>query len=87
MNTSKWALGAALAAIFSVADAADRNDISVAHFEPLQRLELRAASAEAAAAVRDANDLTKGGQLAHIKLNEQLYTLRITRAGKLILTK
>lgn len=35
----------------------------------------------------DANDLTKGGGLAKIKLDDQLYTLRITRAGKLILTK
>ncbi len=35
----------------------------------------------------DAADLTKGGDLARIKLEDQLYTLRITRAGKLILTK
>ena len=35
----------------------------------------------------DASDLTKGGDLARIKLDDQLYTLRITRAGKLILTK
>lgn len=35
----------------------------------------------------DATDLTKGGDLARIKLGGQLYTLRITRAGKLILTK
>ncbi len=31
--------------------------------------------------------LTNGGNLAHIELGDQLYTLRITRAGKLILTK
>jgi len=37
--------------------------------------------------VYEATDLTKGGILAHIRLDEQLYTLRITRAGKLILTK
>ena len=37
--------------------------------------------------VYDAIDLTKGGDLAKIKLEDQLYTLRITRAGKLILTK
>lgn len=37
--------------------------------------------------VYDATDLTKGGILANIKLSDQLYTLRITRAGKLILTK
>lgn len=34
-----------------------------------------------------AEDLTKGGNLAHIQLGEQIYTLRITRSGKLILTK
>ena len=37
--------------------------------------------------VYEATDLTKGGDLAQIKLQDQLYTLRITRAGKLILTK
>ena len=31
--------------------------------------------------------LTGGGNLAHITLGDQIYTLRITRAGKLILTK
>nr|WP_240516885.1 hemin uptake protein HemP [Marivivens niveibacter] len=35
----------------------------------------------------DAQTLTKGGQTANIVLNGQVYTLRITRAGKLILTK
>lgn len=34
-----------------------------------------------------AEDLTAGGNLAHIALGDQVYTLRITRAGKLILTK
>lgn len=37
--------------------------------------------------LHDANALTKGGTVAHILLNGQLYVLRITRAGKLILTK
>jgi len=37
--------------------------------------------------VHQASDLTNGGILAHIQLADQLYTLRITRAGKLILTK
>ena len=37
--------------------------------------------------IYDARDLTKIGDLARIKLSDQLYTLRITRAGKLILTK
>jgi len=34
-----------------------------------------------------ARDLTEGGDLAQIVLDDQTYTLRITRAGKLILTK
>lgn len=34
-----------------------------------------------------ARDLTQGGDLAQIVLDGQTYTLRITRAGKLILTK
>ncbi|MEO6299061.1 MAG: hemin uptake protein HemP [Paracoccaceae bacterium] len=35
----------------------------------------------------DARILTAGESLAHIQLDGQVYTLRITRAGKLILTK
>jgi hemin uptake protein HemP len=34
-----------------------------------------------------ARDLTQGGTQAQIELDGQIYTLRITRAGKLILTK
>jgi hemin uptake protein HemP len=34
-----------------------------------------------------ASDLTEGGEMAQIVLDEKIYTLRITRAGKLILTK
>lgn len=34
-----------------------------------------------------ARDLTGDGDLARIRLGDQTYTLRITRAGKLILTK
>lgn len=37
--------------------------------------------------VHEAKALTEGGHLAQIRLEDQLYTLRITRAGKLILTK
>ncbi|MEM8958954.1 MAG: hemin uptake protein HemP [Pseudomonadota bacterium] len=37
--------------------------------------------------LHDARTLTDGGQLAQINLDGQVYTLRITRAGKLILTK
>ena len=35
----------------------------------------------------NARDLTAGGQSATIVLDGQAYNLRITRAGKLILTK
>lgn len=35
----------------------------------------------------DARMLTQNGDQAHIILDDQTYTLRITRAGKLILTK
>lgn len=35
----------------------------------------------------DARRLTGPNGLAHIRLGESLYTLRITRQGKLILTK
>lgn len=37
--------------------------------------------------LHDAPDLTAGGSCALIRLNDQIYTLRITRQGKLILTK
>lgn len=35
----------------------------------------------------EARVLTEGGSVARIVLDGQIYTLRITRAGKLILTK
>ncbi|WP_374641722.1 hemin uptake protein HemP [Tabrizicola sp.] len=35
----------------------------------------------------DARALTEGGSLARIVLDGQVYSLRITKAGKLILTK
>jgi hemin uptake protein HemP len=37
--------------------------------------------------IHDARDLTKGKVQARIVLDGQVYTLRITRANKLILTK
>ena len=37
--------------------------------------------------LHDANSLTAGGNQALIELDGKIYTLRITRAGKLILTK
>ncbi|MBK1634898.1 hemin uptake protein HemP [Rhodovulum adriaticum] len=39
------------------------------------------------APAHDARDLTGGGVCAQIVLDGTAYTLRITRAGKLILTK
>ena len=35
----------------------------------------------------EAKALTEGGDLAQIVLDDQTYILRVTRAGKLILTK
>ena len=35
----------------------------------------------------DARELTDGGTQAWIRLDDKLYALKITRAGKLILTK
>lgn len=43
--------------------------------------------ASAPAPAHHALSLTNGGPVAHIVLEGQTYTLRITRAGKLILTK
>ncbi len=40
-----------------------------------------------AAPLHDARVLTQGGVQARITLDGQVYALRITRAGKLILTK
>ncbi len=37
--------------------------------------------------LHDAEALTQGGSQARIELRGQVYCLRITRAGKLILTK
>lgn len=37
--------------------------------------------------IHNAEDLTGADGRAHISLGGQIYTLRITRAGKLILTK
>jgi hemin uptake protein HemP len=45
------------------------------------------ASANRSLPAHDAARLTEGGDQAHIVLGDQTYTLRITRAGKLILTK
>lgn len=44
-------------------------------------------SREAPSPLHRAEELTLGGRTAKIMLGDSLYTLRITRAGKLILTK
>ncbi|MGL6211339.1 MAG: hemin uptake protein HemP [Paracoccaceae bacterium] len=41
----------------------------------------------AKAPVHGAITLSVGGTLAHVQLNGQAYAIRITRLGKLILTK
>lgn len=46
-----------------------------------------AESVDSGTPVYSAQDLTAGGNLAQIRLSEAVYTLRITRQGKLILTK
>ena len=45
------------------------------------------AAAQDSTPLYDANALTDGGSTARIQLGDQVYTLRITRTGKLILTK
>ncbi|MCT4555146.1 MAG: hemin uptake protein HemP [Pelagimonas sp.] len=37
--------------------------------------------------MHDARQLTEGGRQAHIQLDDKIYKLCITKAGKLILTK
>lgn len=41
----------------------------------------------ASAPVHSAEDLLNGNRVAYIALEDQVYTLRLTRAGKLLLTK
>lgn len=48
---------------------------------------LAAQSAPPEPPIYDARALTEGGDIARIRLDSQVYTLRITRQGKLILTK
>ena len=54
MNTSKWALAAAVAAIFSAANAAGSDDVMLSHYEPLQQLTLHTMSSGAANASQKA---------------------------------
>lgn len=54
-----------------------------------QKIEVmdRAKTARPILPQHDAEDLTQGGQQAKICLGEQVYTLRITKQHKLLLTK
>lgn len=54
MNTLKWALAAAVAAIFSTADAAGPDDVMLSHHEPLQQLTLQTMSSDSANASQKA---------------------------------
>lgn len=54
---------------------------------PADRSEGPAPLPLAGAPLHDARVLTQGGVQARIALDGQVYALRITRAGKLILTK
>jgi hemin uptake protein HemP len=57
------------------------------HRFPDGRTTLAVPVAAAAPPAHDARSLTGPGGLAHIVLDGQVYSLRITRQGKLILTK
>ncbi len=52
-----------------------------------RRLHAAAVTATSRTPCHDARVLTDGGDTAQVVLDDQVYTLRITRAGKLILTK
>ncbi len=54
MKNSKWALAAAVAAIFSTANAAGPDDVMLSHYEPLQQLTLHTMSSGAANASQKA---------------------------------
>ena len=49
--------------------------------------DIRIEDAMPALPLHRAEELTHQGNQAHIALGDKVYTLRITRAGKLILTK
>ena len=53
----------------------------------LTQVPIESASTQQNLPTYDAQDLTKDGIQANILLGDQTYVLRITRAGKLILTK
>ena len=55
MKNSKWALAAAVTAIFSTANAAGPDDVMLSHYEPLQQLTLHTMSSGAANASQKAS--------------------------------
>ena len=57
------------------------------HLRPQPATKATGAPAPQTLPLHQARELTGGGVQAQIALEGQVYTLRITRAGKLILTK
>lgn len=55
--------------------------------QPKPPLNRHTSSAPAAVPAYDVHEIVKGGDRAQLILDGQTYLLRITRAGKLILTK
>jgi uncharacterized repeat protein (TIGR01451 family)/MYXO-CTERM domain-containing protein len=55
MKTSKWAIAAACAAVFSTTAAAGPNDITLSHYDSLQQLSMRTVSADTANAAQKAD--------------------------------
>lgn len=70
-----------------------RDPVGLARFNPKTKAMTMNISVAMASQITDATpvhnaiSLTEGGAQARIVLNGQVYSLRITRAGKLILTK
>ncbi|MEO1688551.1 MAG: hemin uptake protein HemP [Pseudomonadota bacterium] len=54
---------------------------------PARRPVCEAGAEAGAPGMLDARELTAGASVVRIRLDAQVYTLRITRQGKLILTK
>ena len=59
----------------------------MSNLKPISQEDIAAAAQPETYPTYHAEDLTHGGVQARILLNGQIYSLRITRAGKLILTK
>ncbi|MFY1706126.1 hemin uptake protein HemP [Tritonibacter scottomollicae] len=59
----------------------------MSNLKPISQADMAAAAQPETYPTYHAEDLTRGGVQARILLNGQIYSLRITRAGKLILTK